>query len=299
VTDNTRNDIQHFFFSPVRLGGPDRAFGSVEVGEQSADKQVIFQNRSWLFPMYVFPTTIAGSGDFSIPAGQDTCASASIFPWDWLDPRESCAIDVVFTPTSAGPQAAVLQVDGISSQVNLTGTGVPPNSGPTGATGSAGPTGATGTGATGATGATGTGTTGATGTGTTGATGATGPKGPKGPSGKNVRTRISKTRSGPVRVPKNGRLTLVKVSCPKVACDVRNQRARARRRNVSYNLPVFGPNRIKANRSARYRVRIPARLRNRLRSIRRSGYIVVRLAAVSDSGPANQQSLRFALKRRR
>ncbi|MGB0121193.1 MAG: NHL repeat-containing protein, partial [Solirubrobacterales bacterium] len=74
VTDVQRDDVQHFFFSPVLLGGPNRSFGDVVIGQSGSDKQIIFQNRSFLFPTYVFSTSITGSSDFSISAaGQDTC----------------------------------------------------------------------------------------------------------------------------------------------------------------------------------------------------------------------------------
>jgi hypothetical protein len=312
VSDASRGDIQHFYLSPVLLGGPNRNAGSVVVGQSSGDIQVVFQNRSFLFPMYVFGTTITGSSDFSIPAGQDTCASASIFPWDWLEPRESCAIDVEFSPTSAGAKAAVLRVDGNRRQVNLSGTGVEPDSGPTGATGATGATGPTGptggsgaTGSTGTTGATGsTGTTGATGatggtgpSGSTGPTGARGPTGPRGPVVRVVPPRISKTTPRPVVVPFSGRLTLARASCPKVACSVPNMKARTRSRGVSYRIGIAGPRRIAANRSATYRVNIPRRLVRRLRTDTRSGFIVVNLAVASSSGPRIQRSMRFALRK--
>ncbi len=300
VTDFIRNDVQHFYFSPVLLGGPNRNAGSVVIGQSSADMQVIFQNRSFLFPMYVFGTSITGSSDFSIPAGQDTCASASIFPWDWLDPRESCAIDVDYTPTSAGPQAAVLRVDGNRRQVNLNGVGVEPDSGPTGATGATGVTGATGgAGATGATGATGgTGSTGASGgTGDTGPTGPEGPTGPIGPGSGSDSPRFNKLTERTVKVPSNRRIRAVTVKCRGGNCRIRRATARYIVNGEAFSgKEIFQKSTFASGKSAVITVKVPKRVYRRL-DTRKSGTLNVSVLATSSNGSRNQNTLRNGLRR--
>ncbi len=303
VTDSNNNRIQHFYFSPVLLGGPNRNAGSVVIGQSSGDIQVVFQNRSFLFPMYVFGTSITGSSDFTIPAGQDTCASASIFPWDWLDPRESCAIDVEFSPTTAGAASAVLRVDGNRRQVNLNGIGVEPDSGPTGATGATGATGVTGatgaTGVTGATGATGdTGDTGATGaTGDPGDTGPTGPTGPRGPGFGDNSPRFNKLTERTIKVPSNRRVKAVKVTCRGGNCRIRRATARYTVGGQAFSgREIFQKTTFAAGRSAIITVKVPKRVHRRLDSSK-SGTLNVSVLATSSNGSRNQNTLRNGLRR--
>ncbi len=242
-------------------------------------------NRSFLFPMYVFSTSITGSLDFSIPAGQDTCASASIFPWDWLDPRESCAIDVDFTPTSVGAQAAVLRVDGNRRQVNLSGVGVQPDSGPTGATGSTGSTGATGdTGATGQTGA-------------TGETGDTGPTGPTGPGFSSDSPRFTKLTSRTVKVPSGRRIKAVTVNCRGNDCRIRRVTARYTVGGKAFSgREIFPTSTFASGKSAVITVAVPKRVYRRLRNSK-SGTLKLSVLSTSSNGSGNQNTLRNGLKR--
>ncbi|MGA7436118.1 MAG: hypothetical protein WBW44_10965, partial [Solirubrobacterales bacterium] len=257
-----------------------------------SDKQITFQNRSFLFPMYVFSTSITGSSDFSISAaGQDTCASASIFPWSWLDPRESCAIDITFAPSSAGSKNAVLRVDGNRRQVNLSGTGVEPDSGPTGATGS--------TGAPGSTGATGsTGTTGDTGdTGATGVTGDTGPIGPAGPGSGSNSPRFTKLTSRTVKVAPNRRVKAVKVKCRGGDCRIRRATARYSVGGKAFSgREIFQKTTFAAGTSAVITVKVPKRVYRRLGSTK-SGTLNVSVLATSSNGSRNQNTLRNGLRR--
>jgi hypothetical protein len=97
------------------------------------------------------PATITGAAqitgadpsDFTIPSGDDTCKGKTV------PVNANCFVGVRFTPGAAGPRSATLTLGASNSNptpatVSLLGTGVAPNSGPTGATGAAGPQGPAG-----------------------------------------------------------------------------------------------------------------------------------------------------------
>ncbi len=174
----------------------------------------------------------SGSHPDDFLVGSDTCSGL-------IAPGQSCLVSVSFAPLASGTRSAT--VTALTSAatdpiVLLSGTAVPPDTGPTGPTGPTGDTGPTGptgdtgptgptgdtgptgpTGDTGPTGPTGdTGPTGPTGdTGPTGPTGDTGPTGPTGPTGDTGPTGpTGPTESIPDPAPTNSRIGKVTVEGP-------------------------------------------------------------------------------------
>jgi hypothetical protein len=83
------------------------------------------------------------ASDFTIPSGDDTCGGHT------LTVGVDCFVGVRFTPAAPGPRSATLTLGASNSNpapaiVSLVGTGVAPNSGPSGANGTIGATGAPG-----------------------------------------------------------------------------------------------------------------------------------------------------------
>jgi hypothetical protein len=152
-------------------------FGYQVLGEPSADQVLIVTNAGVQALAISGASLIGGfTGGYSIVA--DGCAGRKLELW------QACTITTRFTPTSAGNDFATLTLEDnepIPAAITLSGTGVAPNSGPTGPQGPSGPQGPIGpqgvTGEPGATGVQGT-------TGPRGATGAQGPAGPSGPAGQ-------------------------------------------------------------------------------------------------------------------
>ena len=153
--------------APAAAGG---TFGSQTVS-QPAPQSVITVTNVGGPSLSISGTSLAGTdaSDFLIAA--DACTGRT------LSFGQSCTITAGFTADSAGAKSATITLaddQPSATVINLTGTGVAPNSGPTGPTGPIGATG--GVGATGDPGATG-------GVGATGVTGATGGPGANGATG--------------------------------------------------------------------------------------------------------------------
>jgi hypothetical protein len=192
--DNGNAGAAWVFVAPAISTPSNLAFGSQTVSAPSGVQWLAVINTGVADLTFTGPAQITGANaaDFAILPGDDQCDGQTLAPGD------TCWVGVQFTPSLTGPETATLALapnSGLATNttIALSGTGVPPNSGPTGATGPEGTTGATGpigasspTGATGTTGPTGsTGTTGTTGgQGPSAATGATGPQGPPGPQGQ-------------------------------------------------------------------------------------------------------------------
>ncbi len=97
-------------------------FGNVFVGANKVFSSVVVQNNG-LVDLTVSGVSISGSAEFKV--NYTTCTGASIPPGD------SCIIDVLFKPQSAGQKSASLDItsndpDTPTVSVSLTGTGVPP-----------------------------------------------------------------------------------------------------------------------------------------------------------------------------
>ncbi len=141
-------------------------FGDQTVSQPSTVSVVVLTNvgaQALSFGRVPLPT----NGEFAITG--ETCAGRT------LAFEQSCTISVRFTPAAAGAKTASIVVPdnepGEHLTIELGGTGVAANAGPTGPTGPSGASG--GQGATGAGGA-------------AGPTGATGPAGQQGPSGQVI-----------------------------------------------------------------------------------------------------------------
>jgi streptogramin lyase len=311
VLDNGNNRVQIFAFAPRVIGGTTRDFGNLFLGNPVPTLQVLMQNDNYVLPMYVGTASLANGTDYSLPLAYRECSQVLLLP------GHVCSIGVAFNPATTGLKTDTLNLDAGWRQVSLSGTAVEGLTGPTGATGVTGSTGATGatgsTGSTGSTGATGpigpTGSTGATGasggtgatgptgsgtTGPTGATGPTGPKGPTGPAGSNATPKVNRI-ADVVRVGASP-VAMVRVSCPKAACTVWQRQARARAKGRVVTTSVLGPDRIGANKTASFRVTVPARVRNLL-TRQRSGIVNVYLAVQADKGNSTQRNIRIGIRR--
>jgi len=273
VADFSNWKVSVFAFAPRVIGGTVKKFGNVFLGNPLATQQVLMQNDNYVLPMYVGEASLGDGTDFSLPADSLECSQVILLP------GHVCSVGVDFDPLTAGPKADTLNLDGGWRKVQLNGTGV---EGPVGATG---PTGATGT----------TGATGATGNGTTGPTGPEGPTGPTGPSGDGVTPKVAKV-ANVVRVPGSNPVAMVKVTCPKVACQVQQREGKARSRGLVRAARVSGPNRIQAGKTAVFRVTVPAAVRKRL-TRRKSGSANVYLAVRSEGGNSERRNMRLGLRR--
>jgi|GEM_PF-1875407 len=296
-------EVHVFALVPRVIGGSDRNFGFSFLGGPGADQIVYMQNDNHLLPLPVGGSSLDDGTQFSIVPGGDECGNLPGILVGWLPPKEVCGVSVRFDPTTAGAQADTLNLDGGWTHVALTGTGMEGPTGPTGPTGGEGPTGPTGndgpTGPTGGDGPTGdegpTGDAGPTGgDGPTGPTGNEGPTGPTGPSATDATPKIKKV-ANLVRVG-NRPVAMVKVTCPKVACTVRQRMGKARSRGHVKGARVRGPNRMGAGRSAIFRVTVPAAIRKYL-TRRKSGSANVYLSVRSDHADAARRNLRLGIRR--
>lgn len=124
---------------------PTLDFGAQTTAEPSAVSWLTVQGSG------PAPATITGAAqivgtdasDFTIPNGDDTCQGQT------LAVGADCFIGVRFIPSAAGSRSALLTLGASNSNptpapVSLLGTGVAPNSGPSGTAGPTGPAGATG-----------------------------------------------------------------------------------------------------------------------------------------------------------
>jgi hypothetical protein len=159
-------------------------FGDQTVDEPSADQVLVVTNAGGQ-ALVISRATLSGAAESEFSLAADGCAGRKLEPW------QSCTITVRFTPTVAGELFGTVTIEDNEvspATVTLSGTGVAPNSGPTGSQGPTGPQGPTGEpGAAGADGTQGPAGMNAT----NGAAGLQGPAGPKGvaglqgPAGKN------------------------------------------------------------------------------------------------------------------
>ena len=111
-----------WYFAPAFSVPDDVAFGGSDVGAAAA-KQTVTVKNSGLGPLFVSgepDITGDAAGDFSL-AG-NTCTGALV------DPGDTCAIEVAFTPSTVGTRSAALTVNAAGIDpvtVNLTGSGNP------------------------------------------------------------------------------------------------------------------------------------------------------------------------------
>ena len=297
-------EIRLFAFAPRVIGGTTRNFGNVFIGNPIATQQIQMQNDNYVLPQFVGSASLDGGTDFSLPAGNLECQNVVLLP------GHVCGVGVGFDPATVGPKTDTLNLDGGWREVDLSGIGAESPTGPTGATGGTGATGSTGstgsTGGTGSTGATGgTGSTGATGgtgsigptggTGEIGPTGPTGDTGPTGPSGGDAQPTITKI-ANVVTVHGNQRLNVAKVTCGTSPCSIDQRFSLVRSRGKRVTVNVLGPDTIAAGETARYGVKVPRSIRQRLKRSK-SGAVNVYLYAVANSGNNSRRNVRAALKR--
>lgn len=146
-------------------------FGDQTVQEPSVDEPVTISNLG-AQGLAISGASLAGADPSDYTLAADGCAGRT------LAFAQQCTITVRFTPAANGtrPAEIVLNDNETSPEkIQLSGTGVPANSGPTGPAGPTGPTGPTGS--TGAAGLAGS-------AGSTGPAGAQGPAGPQGAPGQ-------------------------------------------------------------------------------------------------------------------
>jgi hypothetical protein len=132
------------FVTPVISSAPNISFGSQTTGQPGSVLWLTVQNSGQAPLAFTGPAEISGTdaGEFTIPSGDDLCDDQA------LAAQQDCWIGVQFTAASAGAQGPATLSFGADNAyptgttVTLTGTGVAPNSGPTGAAGPAGPAGA-------------------------------------------------------------------------------------------------------------------------------------------------------------
>ncbi|HEX3735546.1 MAG TPA: choice-of-anchor D domain-containing protein [Solirubrobacterales bacterium] len=114
-------------------------FGAQTTSTASAISWLTVQNLSSSLVAITAPATISGpnASDFTIPAGADDCQGRT------LAAEADCFVGVRFTPGAVGLRSATLTVGQVAPYsvlvpVSLSGTGVAPNSGPTGPAGASG-----------------------------------------------------------------------------------------------------------------------------------------------------------------
>lgn len=273
VADSVQYEIDLFALSPRVIGGDAREFGHTFIGTPQATQLVQMQNTNYVLPMWVGGAGLDTGIDFSLAAVNLECSMVILLP------KDVCAVGVRFHPLSPGVRSDTLKLDYGWREVSLSGTGV---EAPTGATGATGPTGNDGP----------SGNTGPTGP--AGKDGPTGPTGPTGPAASGATPRIGKV-ANLVRVGAKP-VAMVRVRCPGVACEVRNRKGKARARGRVMPARVTGPKRIAADRTAVFRVAVPAVIRKRL-TRRKSGSVNVYLSVRSDGANAERRNLRLALRR--
>ncbi|MBN8866878.1 MAG: NHL repeat-containing protein [Solirubrobacterales bacterium] len=294
IAEQATGRVSLFAYAPRVVGGTARDFGNVFIGNPIGTQMIYMQNDNYVLPMYVGAASLSSTTDYSLPPGSRECSQVLLLP------GHVCAIGVGLSPTTPGTKTATLNLDGGWRQVSLTANAVAGPTGPTGLTGSTGSTGATGsTGGTGATGPTGTGATGATGTGNTGATGPTGPSGPTGPTGKPGPGApvVAKLSSRAVRFRPGVRVDVARVTCTGAPCTINGRRARIRVRGHVVRLPLLGPSQVADGKTARFGVRVPARIVRRLQPGRNSGVVMVFIAAAVEHGARTDRNMRMGAMR--
>lgn len=110
--------------------------------------------------------------------------------------------------------------------------------------------------------------------------------------------KVSKARSGPVRLRAGHRVNLVTVTCPTGSCEVRNPRAdfRAVGEKVS-RVRVLAPKRIAGGKTAKIGIKVPARLVSKLRRGTRSGIASVYISVSLKGGGRAVRNLRMGVMR--
>jgi ABC-type cobalt transport system substrate-binding protein len=119
------------------IGG---AFGHQVLAEPSGE-QIVTVTAVGSLPLAISTATLVGADASDFTIEQDACAGVE------LTYRQTCAITVGFTPSSAGPIAATLTLDdneSVPSSIVLSGTGVAVAGGPQGPAGSSGKEGPSG-----------------------------------------------------------------------------------------------------------------------------------------------------------
>lgn len=287
VTETSNARVSLFAFAPRVIGGSTRDFGGIYIGSPPADNLVYMQNDNYVLPMHVGAASLTTDIQFTIPPATAECENVILLP------GHVCAVGVSFSPSSPGGYTDTLNLDGGWRKVALSGAGLEAPTGPTGETGSTG-----GTGSTGSTGPIGpTGGTGSTGpSGPSGPSGGTGPTGPQGPSDDNGSAKVSRISSKTIKV-RGGRTNVVKVKCSKVKCDVFQRSAKATVRGTTFKVQVYGPNKIGANKTATYAIKIPSKQRNRLLKGKKSGQAIVYLFAGAEGGNWTKRNMRIGLMR--
>jgi len=257
------------------------AFADQQVETASAGRSVTITNLGSQILRIGGEPMLAGADatDFAIVSG--TCAGRN------LAFRQTCVVNLVFTPSALGSRAATLDIRAntgpLVTSFPLTGAGVSAPVGPTGATGNTGETGETGS--TGETGASG-------GTGLSGPTGISGPSGPAGPTGPTgpggevippVKPTIKQTTES--RWITQGRtFGFASVSC-EGSCRVNRAVARIRAGvGRAGKLKVNVPKRLPAGGRLTARLSIPAGIAKRLKSSGRRSRVSATLAVTGEGG---------------
>lgn len=276
--------VRLFAFAPRVIGGNTRNLGTSYLSDGPGTDLFFLQNDNYVLPQFVGSSSLATGTDFALSAANDECSNVILLP------GHVCGVGVQFDPLSIGLKTDTLELDSGWRQVALSGTGAESPTGPTGTTGTTGSTGATGTtGGTGATGATGS-------SGGTGSTGSTGPTGPQGPSGNNGEAKVKKISSNTVRTG-TGRTNMVEVTCSKAPCNILNSKATVTVRGQQATVQVLGPKSVAANKTARFGIKVPTKLRNNLISGKKSGQAIIFLSAGITDGNWTQRNMRIGLMR--
>lgn len=116
--------------TPIMASPSPIDFGALAQGTTSAPQTVTLTNNDPALNVTINTVSfiLPNAGDYSIPAGTDTCSGAS------LPPAGTCTIGIAFTPHATGPSFAALSVShsGLNTpvQVPLSGSGLPVNQAP-------------------------------------------------------------------------------------------------------------------------------------------------------------------------
>lgn len=182
LADNNDMGATWVFDAPAISIPTDLSFGSQTTGQPGPVQWLEVLNSGQELLTFTGEAQISGTdaSDFTIPSGDDLCDDAT------LEPGQDCWIGVQFTAGANGARSATLNFasnNGVGpASLNITGTGVPANSGPAGANGTNGAQGPTGA---------------------AGPQGQTGSTGPAGPAGKNGEVELVTCKSVTAGTDKN------------------------------------------------------------------------------------------------
>lgn len=286
IADSDNNRIQVFAADLSLPGGTALNMGAQPLGTSGPIQRVEVTNGNSGSSTMIESVTIGSDPNFAL-AGGNACQGLR------LETGDSCFIGVRYKPVSGtGDHSTTLTVTsaGQTLVVDLLGTAVAQITGPDGPTGSTGSTGATGP------------------TGPSGGTGATGPTGPTGPTGTDgpqpgpglAMPTIKKVGNGTLRVGKDRRVAVVRVTCPAAAaCRVTGASARVQsERGGRGKAQIQYPGELPAGGRGIVKVRLPKRVYKGLAKGRKSGKAVIGLTVETDEGARLKRlGTRLPLKR--